>query len=248
MRTQLHSQQDSHDSYTGICDLLRTHMTRYIRFSPFSFYATNPSRNGWPLLQSIMTTGQITNSSCLACGYVSSSNLIHHPSITIGLPQGKKAERVLEILLDNHFDAERQPDYKCEHCGRKGHVERRTIIHSAPDILCLHLGRFIYDTSGRSKKDSSVVKINGLLDLRKHYINGIREKLDYELISSTLHSGGLGGGHYKCVARGPGGEDGRWALINDSSVTNATINDIIECHRYQPGFTPYLLFYRRYYP
>lgn len=112
-------------------------------------------------------------------------------------------------------------------------------IWSAPDILILHLKRFLY-TPGlvfmtREKITVPVAFPVSGLDLSKYVIGAAAQEVLYDLYAVCHHMGGLGGGHYTASCKG---EDGKWFYYNDSNVSE--IRDL----DFHDG-TPYVLFYKR---
>ena len=58
----------------------------------------------------------------------------------------------------------------------------------------------------------------------------------YELISMSIHSGGLNGGHYYAVCKNY--LDGKWSEYNDSNVSRVPKDKLTK-------YSPYLLVYKR---
>ncbi|MCJ1257696.1 hypothetical protein MMC24_005522 [Lignoscripta atroalba] len=222
--TNLNEQSDSHDFYLGLVDIFHSQL----------------ARNGFPLFRSILATKVRHTITCPDCHHTT-SNSSYEPSLEINLPSGRNAERRLAALI---YPAETLDDYRCQGpvCIQPaGRVRKTEHIVNAPDILTVHIRRFVYNRqTGAQSKDSSWVNIPVHLDLTDHYDGQAKERLMYRLIGSVLHRGSPHGGHYICVAEGP---NGNWHELEDHRVRDASIDGIIARPRF--GFTPYMLFYER---
>ncbi|CAJ1418965.1 unnamed protein product [Effrenium voratum] len=99
----------------------------------------------------------------------------------------------------------------CEQLGRKVDALSGTTVDSLPQILCLHLLRFVFDMqTARRRKLTELLEIPLDLDL------GFMKGGQYHLSAVCLHSGTAHGGHYHSFIRDPSGE---WKDANDSRVT-----------------------------
>lgn len=137
----------------------------------------------------------------------------------------------------------------CPKC--KDHVQafKKMDIWSVPDLMTLHLKRFIHEQSQSAYMGTRVIrekietKVNFPMqfDMRPHVLGPQKdspEPLLYQLYGVSNHMGGLGGGHYTAYAR----HGDEWFLFNDSTVSgNVTEADITSSDAY-------VLFYRRVYP
>eukprot|EP00698_Gefionella_okellyi_P008123 TRINITY_DN19_c0_g1_i1.p1 TRINITY_DN19_c0_g1~~TRINITY_DN19_c0_g1_i1.p1 ORF type:complete len:983 (+),score=196.58 TRINITY_DN19_c0_g1_i1:277-3225(+) len=127
----------------------------------------------------------------------------------------------------------------CPKCADHKEATKQLQLFKAPEFLIVHLKRF--RNSGRfgtrEKIDSPVdYPVQGL-DIAPHVANhDPTVPLLYDLVSVSLHSGGLGGGHYTAVALNQC--DQQWYSFNDSSVRRI---DAMEAK----STSAYVLFYKR---
>lgn len=132
-------------------------------------------------------------------------------------------------------------------CKCKNHVTpiKKLDLWSTPDMLILHLKRFSYVPGQyfvhREKINDTIdFPITGL-DLTK-YIKGDASKHPnyeapiYDLYGVSLHSGGMGGGHYTAICQNP--ENKKWYKLDDSTVSESTPEAAIDGKAY-------VLFYKR---
>jgi len=105
-----------------------------------------------------------------------------------------------------------------------------------PQILVVHLKRFLYSKWSREKLGSLVeFPVEGL-DLSSFVLGKTEKPPIYDLFAVSNHSGGLGGGHYTAYAKNK--HDNHWYLFNDSSVSLAGSDPIVSS-------AAYVLFYTR---
>jgi hypothetical protein len=123
----------------------------------------------------------------------------------------------------------------CPKC--KDHVQafKKMDLWSVPPVLALHLKRFQYDAGYFRDKIDAAVQFNEFLDMSPHVMGPQKgEPLKYELFGVSNHIGfGIGGGHYTAYAK----VADKWALYNDSSVSECTIDSVCTDEAY-------VLFYR----
>jgi ubiquitin C-terminal hydrolase len=137
-----------------------------------------------------------------------------------------------EILTDEN-------KWFCPHCKEDREAYKKMDIWKAPEILIVHLKRFIQDRRYYSSRKNNVLvtfPIKGL-DLTD-IIQGPNmdgEKYIYNLYAISNHSGSTGGGHYTAYVK----TDDKWYDCNDSYVSEVSDeNSIITS-------SAYLLFYER---
>ncbi len=122
-------------------------------------------------------------------------------------------------------------------------------LWSVPQILVIHLKRFLYSKWSREKLGTLVeFPVEGL-DLSSFVLSKSDKAPIYDLFAVSNHSGGLGGGHYTgtqntvCAypipAYAKNKHDGIWYLFNDSSVSPVGSTDSIV------SSAAYVLFYTR---
>jgi ubiquitin carboxyl-terminal hydrolase 4/11/15 len=124
----------------------------------------------------------------------------------------------------------------CNKC--KDHVRafKKMDLWSIPPILTLHLKRFQAEMGVFREKVDAAVHFDEYIDMTPHVLGPQKSQgLKYELFAVSNHIGyGINGGHYTAYAK----VNGKWALYNDSSVTECTIDDVQTSEAY-------VLFYRR---
>jgi len=135
-----------------------------------------------------------------------------------------------EILTDEN-------KWFCPHCKEDREAYKKMDIWRAPEILIVHIKRFIQDRQYYSSRKNNVLvtfPITGL-DLTD-VIKGPKkdEKYIYNLYAISNHSGSTGGGHYTAYVK----VDDKWYDCNDSFVSEVSDNSIVSS-------SAYLLFYER---
>ncbi|KAF7381054.1 hypothetical protein HZH68_015929 [Vespula germanica] len=159
----------------------------------------------------------------------------------------KEQEEVCSLTysLTRFFKVEELADselYFCDNCMGKQRSTKRFWIHRLPNVLCLHIKRFRWCNSYRSKVDTQVDFPMESLDMSAFTVRGVTGiKLGtqnshlYDLAAVIVHHGsGAGTGHYTAFAV----HDGQWFHFNDSSVRPASTDAVAKCK-------PYILFYVR---
>ncbi|KAJ6090348.1 hypothetical protein N7486_009163 [Penicillium sp. IBT 16267x] len=141
-----------------------------------------------------------------------------------------------EILSQN--DA-----WYCPRCKEHRQASKKFELWYAPDILVIHLKRFMQlgsaNRTSRSKLSTLVHFPIENLDLSKHVTGPTDGKtFEYDLFGVDCHSGTMSGGHYFAYAKN--WVTGDWVYFNDSSATVISDpEDTVVCP------AAYLLFYRR---
>jgi len=86
--------------------------------------------------------------------------------------------------------------------------------------------RFKY--SNGSSKIGIHVQLPTVINLKEFGIND--EDAEYSLIGLIQHIGGTGAGHYKAYCKNE--EDGKWYNFNDKTVSECTIEEVLEAQAY----------------
>ncbi|KAL7627005.1 hypothetical protein AAE478_003781 [Parahypoxylon ruwenzoriense] len=146
----------------------------------------------------------------------------------------------LEACLDE-FEREEilseQDMWYCPRCKEHRRASKKFDLWKTPDILIIHLKRFSSSGFRRDKLEVLVDFPLENLDITSRVLQREDGKQEiYDLIGVDCHWGGLGGGHYTAHARNF--VDGQWYTYNDSSVSRASPDRIVDS-------SAYLLFYRR---
>ncbi|KAI1098207.1 UCH-domain-containing protein [Jackrogersella minutella] len=146
----------------------------------------------------------------------------------------------LEACL-NEFEREEilseQDMWYCPRCQEHRRASKKFDLWKTPDILIIHLKRFSSSGFRRDKLEVLVDFPLENLDITSRVLQKEDGKQEvYDLIGVDCHWGGLGGGHYTAHAKNF--VDGQWYTYNDSSVSRASADRIVDS-------SAYLLFYRR---
>ncbi|KAI9362954.1 hypothetical protein DFJ73DRAFT_811732, partial [Zopfochytrium polystomum] len=142
------------------------------------------------------------------------------------------AEFALEELLDEL--------YQCDACKSRQKASKCLRIHRCPEILVLHLKRFLFTAYSRDKIETNVQYPIRNLSLEP-IMSGTpgRDHLTYyDLFGVSNHMGGMGGGHY--IAHCKNSDDGQWYQRNDSRVSSCS-----ELALTQMGSSAYVLFFQK---
>eukprot|EP01116_Phalansterium_solitarium_P005627 TRINITY_DN1744_c0_g1_i1.p1 TRINITY_DN1744_c0_g1~~TRINITY_DN1744_c0_g1_i1.p1 ORF type:complete len:901 (+),score=200.55 TRINITY_DN1744_c0_g1_i1:82-2784(+) len=133
--------------------------------------------------------------------------------------------------------------YMCESCKSLNDATKAFsfVPERLPEVLCLHIKRFRYDSYWSSKiSDQVVFPLRGL-DLRPFIATadglGLPEDFaTYDLLALINHQGSTGGGHY--IAYAVNEKTGRWYEYDDRSVREVDESVVTDTEAY-------VLFYRR---
>jgi len=127
-------------------------------------------------------------------------------------------------------------EWQCTRCQVKHQATKKFDLWKMPTILVIHLKRFQYDRWCRHKIDTLVdFPVEGL-DLTASVINKKEGAVLYDLFAISVHSGGLGAGHY--TAYGLNHANHKWYYFNDSFVSPCDLDHL-------PKAGAYVLFYQR---
>lgn len=126
----------------------------------------------------------------------------------------------------------------CNKCKEFQMASKKMELWRLPDLLVIHLKRFSFNRRYRNKISSLVKFPLKDLDL-KDWISPnckLDQTTKYDLYGASMHSGGLGGGHYTAYAQSVVSNE--WYYLNDSSVSRADAKST-------QSPCAYLLFYKR---
>mmetsp|Transcript_1786 Transcript_1786/g.2751 ORF Transcript_1786/g.2751 Transcript_1786/m.2751 type:complete len:236 (-) Transcript_1786:252-959(-) len=170
-----------------------------------------------------------------------------HPSVAQAKDESTQVKKGIEIeqcfqkFVEREQLEESDPWY-CSRCKEHRQAFKKFDLWSAPDVLILHLKRFLYLPGTyfvhRQKIDELVhFPIEGL-DLSPYVLGPTSRDAPpiYDLYAVSEHSGGLGGGHYTAVGKNL--RDGKWYSFNDSSVHATEARAAVTARAY-------VLFYKR---
>jgi ubiquitin C-terminal hydrolase len=158
------------------------------------------------------------------------------------------AKQDADITLDDCLKQFSSPEklgdgYKCDHCNAENTTSSAYDVWRLPDILVIHVKRFVYTMYVRGKLNNMMKYPVNNLDMSKVLgkaaadFDPNRER--YDLYGVVHHYGTMRGGHYvaTCKNESPN-QDGKWYTFNDSRVIELGENQEVQS-------SGYLLFYSR---
>eukprot|EP01083_Nonionella_stella_P003073 8733_1 len=139
-----------------------------------------------------------------------------------------KVEKTVALseCIDEFVDEEtlsKNDAWYCRNCGEHKEAKKKLDLYTLPDILIIHLKRFSQNGYFREKNECCVKYPIKSLDLTQwiqdenENDNESNDRMLYDLFAVSIHSGGLGGGHYIAYAKNL--ENGEWFDFDDSCVT-----------------------------
>lgn len=105
----------------------------------------------------------------------------------------------------------------CPRCKLNQCASKSMTVWRYPDVVIIHLKRFVYHDLVSVKVDSEVEFPLEGLDLSHHISGPVTCDLTYDLNSIVCHFGDLNSGHYTCFTKHP--VDNTWYYYNDENVT-----------------------------
>ncbi|XP_043499897.1 ubiquitin carboxyl-terminal hydrolase 3-like [Polistes fuscatus] len=243
-----YQQQDAHEFLTYMLDRLHTELLQLL---PRLGHEPLGLRGKQSIVTAVFGGTLLSVVHCMNCRTDSKT---HEPfqDLSLDIPdrlqrRTKEQEEVCSLTysLTRFFKVEELADselYFCDNCMGKQRSTKRFWIHRLPNVLCLHIKRFRWCNSYRSKVDTQVDFPMESLDMSAFTVRGMTGiKLGtqnshlYDLAAVIVHHGsGAGTGHYTAFAV----HDGQWFHFNDSSVRPASTDAVAKCK-------PYILFYVR---
>lgn len=122
--------------------------------------------------------------------------------------------------------------YKCDKCKTLVDARKQMTIYDAPKVLCVHLKRFTYT----GQKINRHVAFDTKLELNS-FMSGNKShpKASYSLYGVLVHSGSsCHSGHYYCYVKS---SDGVWYCMDDSSVSIARLETVLNANAYMLFYT-----------
>ncbi len=178
--------------------------------------------------------------------YVKRSNLKFNKCASVASEEYKKElkksekernacslEDCLEKFREEEILDEKNKWY-CKNCKSFQKAKKKMELFYLPKILIICLKRFS-NSYHRWEKNNKLVDfpINNL-DMENFICGPNKNNFKYDLFAVSQHYGSCGGGHYTAICQ----NFGSWYSYNDSSVSLADENDIV-------NNAAYVLFYRR---
>jgi len=140
--------------------------------------------------------------------------------------------------LNAFFDAsELKGDnrYFCSNCKSFQNSLKEMSIVKLPEVLCIHLKRFRFDSYFSTKISRHIAFPLNDLDMSA-YLKEVSGSYHYTLNAIITHYGGAGGGHYVAFAKNA--PRNSWFEFNDTRVRPVSADTVL-------GAEGYVLFYRR---
>jgi len=154
----------------------------------------------------------------------------------------QKSVSTLEDCINIFTSTQSIPEYNCNKCKKQGTAELRVFISKLPDILIIHLKRFLF-------ADNFVEKLDADIDFPLEKLNMIKwldgnlptlkvPSTEYDLYGMTNHlSHTAMGGHYTAYIHSNTCKE-TWIECNDVSLRRLANTDV-------KTKNAYLLFYKR---
>ncbi|CAE8632895.1 unnamed protein product, partial [Polarella glacialis] len=130
--------------------------------------------------------------------------------------------------------------YYCERCKRKNDCEKKMAFKELPEVLCIHIKRFRYDSGWfNGTKNSRVVTfpVTSTLDMGPFLDEPNGLPVEYRLIGLIQHIGSMGGGHYIAYCQHKR-KPQEWYEFDDTQVSLVSTEQVERAE-------PYVLFYQR---
>jgi hypothetical protein len=126
----------------------------------------------------------------------------------------------------------------CRDCKEHRRAFKKMDLYKLPDLLIIHLKRFIYSSVTREKLTDLVdFPLEGL-DMKNYTLDPTQDgRTIYDCYAVSNHMGGMGGGHYNAYVRNM--TTNEWWCHDDSSVSK--VNDPNQVK----SAAAYVLFYKR---
>lgn len=185
--------------------------------------------------------GVLTNETkCLTC-----ENVSYRDEAFLDLSVNVSPNTSLSSCLRQFSESEMlhgRNKFFCDACASLQEAEKRMKIRHAPNILALHLKRFIWDERVQAYVKHAC-RVVFPLDLRLFNMSDQADNPDrrYELFAIVIHVGaGANQGHYVSIVK----IGQRWALFDDETVTFIAESDIAKYYGDAPEIgSAYVLFY-----
>jgi ubiquitin carboxyl-terminal hydrolase 8 len=189
--------------------------------------------NSYSIITDLFTGLFYTRTACNKCGNISEA---FDPFVTLSIEIKTETSSSLEECL-THYSKEEllkgEDSYSCTKCKEKVEANKRIHIWEAPEVLIIHLKRFVGSGGKITRKINTEVKIPfSDLELKDNYVNFNKISGKYRLYAVTAHNGNSGGGHY--IAYTKNAIDDNWYSFNDESVylEDESLQDIFNTSAY----------------
>jgi hypothetical protein len=153
-----------------------------------------------------------------------------------------KSVSTLEDCINIFTSTETIPKYNCDKCKKEGTVKLRALISKLPDILIIHLKRFLFADNFVEKLDADIdfplEKLNMAKWLHTNLATLKLASTEYDLYAITNHLSYTAiGGHYTAFIHSDTCKEA-WVECNDTALKRVMNTEI-------KTKDAYLLFYKR---
>eukprot|EP00891_Asterochloris_glomerata_P002915 jgi/Astpho2/2915/e_gw1.00050.93.1_t len=178
--------------------------------------------------------------STLVCPNCLHRSVKFDPIMYLTLPLPDNRVRTFQATVVHAYQTPEQLDkdneWYCSKCKEHVQATKKLDIWSLPEVLVVHLKRFLHTRTRREKIETPVdFPLEGL-DLTPYLLHHQDVPAVYDLYAVSNHFGGLGGGHYNAFAKQPGSD--QWYCFDDSSVRQISEEQVCKA-------SAYVFFYRR---
>lgn len=147
--------------------------------------------------------------------------------INLSLPVTEYGQNYLQKLLAEHY-REQNIVWECHLCGVEHECVQKTSILDPPELLIIHLSRYVQGQPTHKKLKVTYPEDGLTLGKRK-----------YRLYALCDHAGVMSFGHYTAFCHTSWEDDAApWLLFNDISVWQTDPEEPLNCH------TAHILFYK----
>lgn len=223
-------------SNNNIAEYIKEHRREHVYYSGMLYYERY-IKNSYSIITKLFTGLFYTKTECLECGNISNA---FDPFVTISL--GINSSNNLEECLKSYSEEEHLKGddlYKCSCCNKMVEAKKRIYIWESPEILIIHLKRFLVRNGSITHKlDKSInIPLEGL-ELKDNYVENNNISIKYNLYAVTAHTGNCNGGHYVSYIKN--GIDNYWYRMNDEMVYRET-----ESIENKINTSAYILYYNK---
>jgi len=153
----------------------------------------------------------------------------------------EEGRTTLDSCLKKFHEAERlgkTDEWFCSKCKKFQQATKKFDLWKIPKVLVIHLKRFQYSKYNRNKISTFIEYPLHNLDLTPYQLSEdyLVDPPIFDLFAVSVHSGGLGGGHYTTYALNA--LQNKWYSFNDTVVSPCQPSNVVTSGGY-------VLFYKR---
>jgi len=143
-------------------------------------------------------------------------------TLSLSIPPSLVSNNTIRLydLFDSYtaeeiLDTDNQ--WKCDSCHEKVNCNKKLTFWNLSNIIIIVIKKYTL-----SHKINVNIEYPIELELNKYCINYKENNLNYSLIGSCIHSGGLSGGHYYAICK----KYNDWYCYNDDRVSKLDIKQV----------------------